>query len=185
MKRDTQLYLLALKRYERTMMTDGEYIKDDVLYCANCNTPKAMPDLIDQNGNLVMCACECRDRRNREDEAEERKWKLLQKIAQLKEISLMDERYSKVSFETSARGTDEYEKAVGVCKDYCTNARQNFKDGKGLFIYGNTGTGKTHLTACMANDLLEQGYKIKFTNINRIIDLIYENATAELTEIKR
>ena len=67
MKRDTQLYLLALKRYERTMMTDGEYIKDDVLYCANCNTPKAMPDLIDQNGNLVMCACECRDRRNRED----------------------------------------------------------------------------------------------------------------------
>lgn len=32
---------------------------------------------------------------------------------------------------------------------------------------------------------LEQGYKIKFTNINRIIDLIYENATAELTEIKR
>lgn len=74
MKRDTQLYLLALKRYERTMMTDGEYIKDDVLYCANCNTPKAMPDLIDQNGNLVMCACECRDRRNREDEEEERKW---------------------------------------------------------------------------------------------------------------
>ena len=107
MKRDTQLYLLALKRYERTMMTDSEYIKDDVLYCANCNTPKAMPDLIDQNGNLVMCACECQDRRNREDEAEERKWKLLQKIAQLKEISLMDERYSKVSFETSARGTDE------------------------------------------------------------------------------
>lgn len=184
MKRDTQLYLLALKRYESTM-TDGEYIKDDVLYCANCNTPKAMPDLIDQNGNLVMCACECRDRRNREDEEEERKWKLLQKIAQLKEISLMDERYSKVSFETSARGTDEYEKAVAVCKDYCTNARQNFKDGKGLFIYGNTGMGKTHISACMANDLLEQGYKIKFTNINRIIDLIYENATAELTEIKR
>ena len=53
---------------------------------------------------------------------------------------------------------------------YCTNARQNFKDGKGLFIYGNTGMGKTHISACMANDLLEQGYKIKFTNINRIID---------------
>jgi DNA replication protein DnaC len=184
MKRDKNLYLLALRKYERTM-TDGDYIKDDVLYCANCNTPRAMPDLIDENGNLIMCACECRDKRNREIEDEEKKWEILQKIARLKEISLMDERYSKVSFVASTKGTADFENAMGECKDYCTNARQKFKDGKGLYIYGKTGMGKTHISACMANDLLEQGFKVKFTNINRIIDLIYENDKAELQEIKQ
>ena len=182
MKRSKELYFKALRDYE---LASDEVLRDGVIYCTNCNTIRVFPDFVNDDGTLIHIACQCRDMAHRKLENAEKEWARKQKIAQLKEISLMDERYSTVSFLNTRTDNPELKKAYDKCVDYCLNAQKNCYDGKGVYISGAVGVGKTHLTACMANDLLEQGYKIKFTNINRIIDLIYENATAELTEIKR
>ena len=46
------------------------------------------------------------------------------------------------------------------------------EDGLGIYIYGDKGTGKTHLTACMANVLIKQRRQVLFTNFAEISKLI-------------
>ena len=52
----------------------------------------------------------------------------------------------------------------------------NFKDfkaeGKGLLLYGTVGTGKTYYAACIANSLIDKGYKVLMTNFARLTNQI-------------
>ena len=181
MKRNKELYFDALRNYK---LADDEVLRDDVIYCANCNTIRVFPDFVNDDGTLIHIACQCRDMAHRKLENAEKEWARKQKIAQLKEISLMDERYSTVSFMNTRTDNPDLKKAYDKCVDYCLNAHKNCYDGKGIYISGAVGVGKTHLTACMANELLEQGFKVKFTNISRIADLILTNDTTELNQVR-
>ena len=181
MKRNKELYFDALRNYK---LADDEVLRDGVIYCTNCNTPRVFPDFVNDDGTLIHIACQCRDMAHRKLENAEKEWARKQKIAQLKEISLMDERYSTVSFLNTRTDNPELKKAYDKCVDYCLNAQKNCYDGKGVYISGEVGVGKTHLTACMANELLEQGFKVKFTNISRIADLILTNDTTELNQVR-
>ncbi len=40
--------------------------------------------------------------------------------------------------------------------------------GKGLFLYGNVGVGKTHLLSCIANYYAKRKYKVCFFNMNML-----------------
>jgi len=70
-------------------------------------------------------------------------------------------------------------KAVNECKLYCKNFYSNFKEGKGLFLTGTVGTGKTHLIAGMV-DYLARIYKRKFENFL----IVYYSSTGLLNDIK-
>ncbi len=70
-------------------------------------------------------------------------------------------------------------KSVNECKAYCKNFMANFKEGKGLFLTGTVGTGKTHLIASMV-DYLARIYKRKFDNYM----IYYYSSTGLLNEIK-
>ena len=45
------------------------------------------------------------------------------------------------------------------------------KMGKGLILFGDVGTGKTFFAACIANALLDKGYKVLMTNF---VELAYQ-----------
>lgn len=48
-------------------------------------------------------------------------------------------------------------------REYAENFESNYKNGKGLYIYGNTGTGKTYSACCIANELINSGnYSVFF-----------------------
>ena len=89
MKRSKELYFKALRNYE---LASDEVLRDDVIYCANCNTIRVFPDFVNDDGTLIHIACQCRDMAHRKLENAEKEWARKQKIAKLKEISLMDER---------------------------------------------------------------------------------------------
>ena len=46
------------------------------------------------------------------------------------------------------------------------------KDGKGLLLFGTVGTGKTYYAACIANRLIDKGYKVKMTNFATLTNQI-------------
>ncbi|MCH5179897.1 MAG: ATP-binding protein [Erysipelotrichales bacterium] len=94
-------------------------------------------------------------------------------ISNLKDASLMDSRYTNCSFDTCEIGDNpEFNNAYARCKRYCTNAAVILQKNLGIYIYGDVGVGKTHLIACMANQLMKSGYKVLFTNISSLIKRI-------------
>ena len=69
-------------------------------------------------------------------------------------------------------------KAKEICQQWAKNYKENLISGKGLFLTGSVGTGKTHLIAAIIDYIARIK---KRTNLNWII---YSTATSLLNEIR-
>lgn len=154
---------------ERLGLSEDEYIKDNTIYCKKCNTHKSTVVEIFNKKRIVRCICECRKKEMAaEKEREERMAKMI-RLESLQTNSLMGEKYKKVRFDdTIITHNDSFKVAYNRCKKYCENSKEVILNGYGIYIYGNPGCGKTHLTACMANDLLSKYVEVVFTNFFEI-----------------
>lgn len=64
------------------------------------------------------------------------------------------------------------ERAVKAAKAYVERFPELAEKGKGLIFTGNTGSGKTRLATSIANDLLKNGYTVKFTSFVNLMNRI-------------
>lgn len=46
----------------------------------------------------------------------------------------------------------------------------NIRKGKGLYLYGDCGIGKTHIACAIAKRMLELPIRVKFYNVNKFLD---------------
>ena len=115
----------------------------------------------------INCRCE---RKKLEIQREHKlKQEKLAKIAELKNLSLISKRYENVSFESTQTGhNDSFDKAFERCKRYCENHQKIYENGNGIYLFGAKGTGKTHVTACIANELLKKCVPVLLTNLFEI-----------------
>lgn len=55
--------------------------------------------------------------------------------------------------------------------EYCKDYAENFTpDSQGLFMYGKTGLGKTHLSLAIANEVIDRGYDVYYGSVQSIMD---------------
>ena len=55
--------------------------------------------------------------------------------------------------------------------EYCKDYAENFTpESQGLFMYGKTGLGKTHLSLAIANVVIDKGYDVYYGSIQSIMD---------------
>lgn len=144
---------------------EEEYVKDDDIYCKKCHTPRTCMGF----NRKVRCICKCQaEIRDRENEIERQKEK--QRIVdKIKSTSLLGEKYKNVSFEnTETKHSQNFELVFNRCKKYCEVANKVLKDGIGIYLFGEKGTGKSRLTACMANELMNNYYTVLYTNFAEI-----------------
>lgn len=165
-------------------LRENEEIIDNMIYCTICKEPKIYVG-IDWRGVKIARRCVCttcsREREKREKEAEEQRKKLL-KIEQLKKRSLIDERYQDKHFSDLDLSNNSFKNAYNRCAKYCEMASIVKENAYGIYLYGDSGTGKTLLTSCMANALIEKEYTVLFTNffeISRAIRNTYNNNILE------
>lgn len=84
----------------------------------------------------------------------------------LRKNSLLGEKYKDCSFESTEIVSDNFENVFNRCEMYCRVADEVLARGLGIYIYGKScGSGKTHLTACICNELLNQYHECMFTSI--------------------
>jgi DNA replication protein DnaC len=146
---------------------DGDYIKDGLLHCGKCNTPKQI--MINICGKVAKpyCMCKC------EEEAEKARQEQVREILHKEEIERnrcsgfldIDMRYS--TFDKDDRANP---KISDIALRYVEHFGTMYRKGKGLIFFGNAGTGKSFLAACIANALIDKGYKCLMTNFPRIIN---------------
>lgn len=156
--------IVGLIERSKCVMKEGDYEKDGLIYCGNCNTPKQCWVEIFGKQVLVGCICKCQQEKQSEDE---KKWKEMQEAYRIKHLKMdgvIDKSLSKCRFET-AEMTENLKK----CKNYAEKWDE-MKEGTGLLLWGGVGTGKTYAAACIVNELLDRGVPSMITSFPRILN---------------
>lgn len=91
-------------------------------------------------------------------EAEARRERIERQLAE----SGMKKRFLARRFENFVTDTPGRRKAYRTAKEYADNFDAHKANGDGLYIEGTFGTGKTHLAAAIAIQLMEQGHGVIF-----------------------
>lgn len=147
---------------------DDEYVGEDGLpYCNACKTARVYIS----PGFVCRSQCQCQTEAIRKEyEAEERR-KRIEEYKRRQEQALLNERYKGATFEKAVI-TESNREAYEKCRNYVKNAQEMISHNIGLYIYGDNSSGKTHLTACICNALLWQGYRCIHTSLAMILNEI-------------
>ena len=160
---------IAQKASENIGANEGDYIIDGLMYCHKCNTKKQTRINAFGKECIVFCLCKCKkEQLDREEEERNRREQMLN-VERLRNMGFPDSEMKKWTFSTDDRKND---KISTVAHNYVDNFEEMRNKGKGLLLYGSVGTGKTFISACIANALIEKGYPCLVTNFARLTNTI-------------
>ena len=139
--------------------------------CEKCKQPKSK--YIKEFERFCSIQCEC-DKQLFED-IEKEQFNLY--VDEMFEGSNLGERYRNASFKTMdlTEADDSLQTAAKRCKKFCENFKEVLKRGLGIYLYGDKGTGKTYLAACIINELIRKEFSCFFTNFFEISEAIFKN----------
>lgn len=144
---------------------EADYIGEDgLLHCAICKKPKQFRLNLTDRTITVPVSCDCVKREEELNELRKRK----QRVEQLKRNSLMDDKYKKCSFDSVAESVENREQ-IAKCRRYAENFSEMYRRNQGLLLYGGVGTGKTLLSCCIANYLMESLVSVYTTSSVKIL----------------
>lgn len=137
--------------------------------CPNCGKNRRREAVICGVKYSFHVMCECEVKREKAERQKLEDLEKMQKIEKLRALSLLGERFKNVAFETTQTGANSsFDVAFNRCKKYCEIYQETVKNGYGIYLFGDKGVGKTHLTACMANFLISKCVPVLFTNLFEI-----------------
>lgn len=158
--------------FKKVSPEESEYLNSEGLpFCKVCNEPKYF-----KNGDKVVHAvCSCYQKNIVKKQKQEQQKEKLAKLTKLKEASLLGKIYKNASFKNLDVNRDNnLMDIVDRAKKYVDNFEDIKVLGQGIFIFGDVGTGKSYLTACIGNALLDKGHSVLFTNFSTIDKMIKE-----------
>lgn len=159
---------------------EGDYIENGLLYCHKCNTPKQCVVNVFGTEKKPYCLCKCAAEKKRADEEERARQQFALRVNYLRYDAFPEEKMRSWTFDADDGAN---EKISTVARNYVKNFDIMREGGKGLLLFGNTGTGKTFTAACIANALIDRGIPCLVTNFARIgntLQGMYEGKQAYL-----
>lgn len=95
-------------------------------------------------------ACACRRKELEEEKALAEKMKLANRAMDSLELGYLDRGYAEYTF---ASTDDKESKEYKEMRNYCDNWEKAKRVNRGIFLYGNMGTGKTFYACSIANEI--------------------------------
>ena len=160
---------LEARANEAIKTEDGDFIKDGLLHCGKCGTPKQCR--VQLLGKIISpkCLCKCEAERIKQEEEAERQKAFTERIKKYRKMGFPESQMQDWTFENDDRSN---EKLSNMAKRYVDNFVEFSKDGKGLLLYGGVGTGKTYIACMIANALIDKGYPVLVTNFARVLSTL-------------
>lgn len=152
-----------IDKLEKSVPRDeDEYLAEDgLIHCRSCGGAREVVVKLFGEQKKVRCICKCKQDELKAEAEQDRK--------RLIEINRKEcfrgSRHIHSRFETS----DESEE-MNIGRNYVKNFREFLYEGTGVLLFGKIGTGKSHLAACIANALIDEGYLVKMTNISTMVN---------------
>lgn len=163
--------------------------EDGLLYCTKCHGRRCTKEPVPVLGKRMPVMCDCMKEEERKAKEREEQNDKLRQLDRIRGASLLGDRYKDTTFDkTDLSRPEDFQKAFQRCKKYCQIPDVALEHGYGMYIYGDSGTGKTHLTACMCNELMSQMKQCLFTNffeISKLIQSTFSGNTDSAVVVKR
>lgn len=169
------MFAEVLKKAMITKENPGDYMKDGLLHCGRCNTPKqALLRLPALTGTDTLQAfpvtCKCQKEADEKAEAERRAAEFKNNLeARWRADGFHDPSYLKPTF-SDDDGANQ--KLTGVCQKYADRWPEMLENGMGLLLYGGVGGGKTFLAGCVCNALLKKQVSVCATSFPRVLNVL-------------
>ncbi len=149
---------LAANRENEFMGTDG------LLHCSVCNGALEVVIMSPYGDERkVRCVCQCVANERKKWEAYNRRERRESRRAECFQGTNM----AAWNFQNDDQRNPELS---AVMKEYAKKFPEYWREGKGLLLYGNVGTGKTFYAACIANAVIDSDYRVFMTNFATIAD---------------
>lgn len=143
--------------------SEDTYIGEDGLrYCSKCKEP--IEDIITLGGKerKVSFMCKCK----REAEAAELKREAEERINNARIQCFTDKTMRAWNFDSDDKSKPDITR---IAKNYVEHFQEFRRQGQGLMFYGAVGTGKSFIAACIANSLIDKGYKVLMINLATLV----------------
>lgn len=137
---------------------------DGLQCCAVCKRPVQVRVEFLGIHKTVNCACDCIMARIAEQEAKKQR----EENERNRRSCFTETNMAEWTFDRDDRKNPQMS---DVMRNYAEKFAEFRSIGKGLLLFGDVGTGKTFYAACIANALLDKGYKVLMTNF---ITLAYQ-----------
>lgn len=176
---------ISQRARENNPQADVDYIGEDgLLYCGKCHTRKEYPTTLPaSNGQPAKevkfpVMCKCREEELRREEEFREKQKEMEHIKALKISSLMDDKFRDSTFD-AFEVTKQNARPLKLCKRYTERFDEMLSKNQGLLFYGNVGTGKTYMAACISNYLMDRLVPVVMTSFVKILQNVQAFRTDE------
>jgi DNA replication protein DnaC len=169
----------------QVVTTRGDYIQDGILYCGQCNTPKQTKISVGGRIWTPACMCDCEAQRFKEKQEHMERESALDAVKRLRMMGFTDAEMSECTFD---KDDGSNQKLSQISRKYVEIFAQMQMRGKCLLLYGDVGTGKTFMSACIANALIDKGHPCLVTNFARIVNTLqgmYEGRQRYIDDLNR
>lgn len=142
---------------------------DGLLHCDICGDPTQERVTIFGEERIGRVYCSCVRAEMKRKQIEEEREKKRQRVERLRMQGFEKSEFQKYTFEADDGQQPRITKAA---RAYCQHFEEFREQGRGLVFFGNTGTGKTFIAACIANEIIDRGVSVLMTSFSRIVNKI-------------
>lgn len=160
---------ISIKAEINANVSENDFMKDGLLHCGDCRTPKQTKIFLFGLEKTVFCQCKCAYEKY---EAKQEKTRHEQEqiyISRLKTQGIQDKQIREWTF---ANDDNRNPAMMNHAMRYFTKWKQMYAENLGILLWGNVGTGKTYFAACIANSLLDSGVPVLMTSFSKIINAL-------------
>ncbi len=165
---------------------ENDRVENGLIVCGTCGAPKQRRVRIGDRDQVIPDVCLC-ERKRREDEAarldaERRAAHVAEWRREcFRSFGENGERIGeKMRFPDGAAGP--VSEAEATCRKYAERFGIALGKNYGIALYGDVGTGKSHLAGCICNKVIEEGYTAVFGSLSRIAQKVVSVKEAEREE---
>lgn len=137
-----------------------------LLVCGKCHTRKEKRISFLGEERIVCCLCRCAAEELEKAEKERKDRETMEGISRLKSAGLQDKTFFGYTF----TNCDETHPCAGYAHRYAEHFEEFQKNGQGLLLWGDVGTGKTFLAGCIANALMDRNIPVLMTSFPKLIN---------------
>lgn len=156
--------------------------KNEVL-CVKCHKPIRTLTWNDTINELVYqpidnCMCDCKRKSNEEKDDSFRKDRMKRIMNGDMYLRYVGDKFKDTRFSNldPTLMNDAFQKISIIVNNWCKEYKPR---NKGILLYGDVGTGKTTIMACVRNHLIDNGYSCVFATMSQIVDDISKKIDSE------